>query len=111
RLSNLIAVVDYNKLQSLATVEETLRLEPFADKWSAFGWKVVEVEGHDHDALATALDVDPAENSQPVCVIAHTVKGKGVSFMENSVLWHYRSPQGEEYEKAMMELGISKDER
>lgn len=111
RLSNLVAVVDYNKLQSLATVEETLRLEPFADKWRAFGWTVVEVEGHDHDALTTALDVDPVENSQPVCVIAHTVKGKGVSFMENSVLWHYRSPQGEEYQNAMMELGVPEDER
>lgn len=104
KLSNLVAVVDYNKIQSLATVEETLRLEPFTDKWRAFGWEVKEVDGHDHEALTEALDVHPFRGERPVCVIAHTTKGKGVSFMENSVLWHYRSPQGEEYEKALKEL-------
>jgi len=109
KLSNLVAVVDYNKLQSLCLVEDTLAMEPFADKWRAFGWNVVEVDGHDHEALRLALDVDPAAGGRPTCVIAHTVKGKGVSFMENSVLWHYRSPQGEEYQRAMAELGIDID--
>lgn len=104
-LSNLIAIVDYNKIQSLAPVEETIRLEPFADKWKTFGWSVREVNGHDHDELANALDVQPATSGEPTCVIAHTTKGKGVSFMENSVLWHYRTPQGEEFEAAMLELG------
>lgn len=107
RLSNLVAVVDYNKIQSLDTVEATLRLEPFADKWRAFGWQVVEVDGHDHTALTAALDVDPAARSTPTCVMAHTTKGKGVSFMENTVLWHYRSPQGDEYRRALTELGVA----
>lgn len=110
KLSNLIAVVDYNKIQSLTTVEETLRLEPFANKWTAFGWDVVEVDGHKHDELLYALNVAPGKE-KPLCVIAHTVKGKGVSFMENSVLWHYRTPQGKEYEKAMEELGEKEDAR
>jgi transketolase len=104
QLSNLIVVVDYNKIQSLATIHSTLRLEPFAEKWRAFGWKTVEVDGHDHDQLQKALQVDPAQEARPTCVIAHTVKGKGVSFMENTVLWHYRSPQGDEYARALAEL-------
>ncbi len=104
RLSNLIAIVDYNKIQSLATIQNTLGLEPFVDKWRAFGWQTVEVDGHDHTQLRSALRVDPAHKISPTCVIAHTTKGKGVSFMENTVLWHYRSPQGEEYERAMAEL-------
>jgi len=103
-LGNLIAVVDYNKIQSLAPVAETLALEPFAEKWRSFGWTVTEVDGHDHDALKPALAVAPSGHGAPTCVIAHTVKGKGVSFMEHSVLWHYRTPQGEEYESAMDEL-------
>ncbi|MCL6590491.1 MAG: transketolase [Firmicutes bacterium] len=104
-LSNLIIVIDYNKIQSLAPVEETIRLEPFADKWRSFGFEVQEVDGHDHGALVTALDIKAFSGARPYCVIAHTIKGKGVSFMENQVLWHYRSPQGEEYEKALQELG------
>jgi transketolase len=104
RLGNLIAIVDYNKLQSLGSVAETLELEPLAEKWRAFGWLVREVDGHDHPALLASLEVDPAESPRPTCVIAHTRKGKGVSFMENSVLWHYRSPQGAEFEAALAEL-------
>lgn len=106
KLSNLIAVIDYNKIQSLRPVSETLALEPFVGKWRAFGWDVVEVDGHDHESLIRVLDVEPSEKGSPHCVIAHTVKGKGISFMENSVLWHYRSPQGEEFEQAMLELGV-----
>jgi len=104
RLSNLIAIVDYNKIQSLAPVEDTIRLEPFAEKWKAFGWSVRETNGHDHAGLFECLNSVPGKDV-PTCVIAHTVKGKGVSFMENSVLWHYRTPQGSEYEAAMKELG------
>jgi transketolase len=104
RLSNLIAIVDYNKLQSLAPVSQTLGLEPFADKWKAFGWNVHEVDGHDHEALERTLSIHAEPSGAPTCVIAHTVKGKGVSFMENTVLWHYRSPQGEEYQRALAEL-------
>jgi transketolase len=103
-LDNLIAIIDYNKIQSLAPVEDTIRLEPFAAKWRAFGWNAVEVDGHNHKELASALAVNPCLDAMPTCIIAHTVKGKGVSFMENSVLWHYRSPQGEEFKAAMAEL-------
>ncbi len=103
KLRNLLAVVDYNKIQSLGTVAETIALEPFADKWNSFGWEVREVDGHDHQALKTVLSA-PSSSGRPVCVIAHTIKGKGVSFMENTVLWHYRTATGEEYERALREL-------
>ena len=103
-LDNLVAIVDYNKIQSLAPVAETLGLEPFADKWSSFGWAVREANGHDHEALAESLAVLPFGSGKPSCLIAHTVKGKGVSFMENSVLWHYRTPRGHEFEAALAEL-------
>jgi len=104
RLDNLIAIVDYNKIQSLAPVAETLALEPLADKWRSFGWSVVEADGHDHDQLRTLLQGIPATPNQPTCLIAHTTKGKGVSFMENSVLWHYRTARGEELAAALAEL-------
>lgn len=106
-LKNLVVVVDFNKIQSLAPVAETLALEPFSDKWESFGWDVQEVDGHDHKALMTALSERPGNETRPLCVLAHTIKGKGVSFMENSVLWHYRSPQGEEYDLARDELDQS----
>jgi transketolase len=106
RLDNLVVAVDYNKIQSLDTVANTLALEPFADKWRAFGWHVTEVDGHDHDELLTALDVPSASRGQPSVVICHTTKGKGVSFMESQVLWHYRTPQGDEYSAACAELGL-----
>lgn len=108
RLGNLVAIIDYNKIQSLGAVSETLALEPFAAKWQAFGWQVKEVDGHDHDQLAANLDFLQKPGSPPTCVIAHTTKGKGVSFMENTVLWHYRSPQGEEFQAALAELEDSK---
>jgi transketolase len=104
KLSRLTVVVDYNKIQSLAPVTETLSLEPFADKWRSFGWEVREADGHDHDALYEGLSTRGPNDVQPLCLIAHTVKGKGVSFMENSVLWHYRSPMGDEYLAACQEL-------
>lgn len=104
RLDNLVAVVDYNKIQSLRPVENTLRLEPFADKWRSFGWSVVEADGHDHAQLLAAFAKLPANVGRPTCMLAHTVKGKGVSFMEHSVLWHYRTARGEEFDAALKEL-------
>lgn len=104
RLDNLIAVIDYNKIQSLKSVSETLELEPFTDKWRSFRWSVKEVDGHDHTAIQESLSKLPFETSHPSCLIAHTTKGKGVSFMENSVLWHYRTPRGEELTAALKEL-------
>jgi transketolase len=103
RLSRLCAIIDYNKLQGIARVEETIALEPFSAKWRAFGWEVRQVDGHDHVALHAALDT-PSSEGRPLCLIADTVKGRGVSFMEDSVLWHYRVPAGEEYAAALREL-------
>lgn len=105
RLDNLVAIVDYNKIQSLAPVKETLDLEPFEDKWRAFGWETATVDGHDHKQLVEVFKSLPlGKAGKPNCILAHTVKGKGVSFMENTVLWHYRTPQGDEYERALKEL-------
>jgi transketolase len=103
KLSRLGAIVDFNKIQSLSSVEETLGLEPLVDKLRSFRWAVEEVDGHDHAALAPALSRDDPDG-RPRCVIAHTVKGKGVSFMENTVLWHYRAARGEEFDRAWAEL-------
>lgn len=104
QLSNLVALIDYNKLQSLAAVEDTLGLEPLAPKWRAFGWNVAEIDGHDHAALQDALS---CVHESPRMIICHTIKGKGVSFMENKVLWHYRAPEGDEYAAAVAELESS----
>lgn len=103
-LDNLVAIVDYNKIQSLGSVAEVIGLEPFAAKWSAFGWSVVEIDGHAVAAIEAALRQVPATPSRPTCILAHTIKGKGVSFMEGQLLWHYRSPQGDEFSRAIAEL-------
>lgn len=104
QLDNLVAIVDYNKLQSLTTVDKTLRLEPLADKARAFGWAVREVDGHDLAGLVEILSSAPWETGKPSFVIAHTVKGKGVKFMENKVEWHYKSPSAEQLGQALEEL-------
>lgn len=104
RLDNLTAIVDYNKIQSLAPISETLGLEPFTEKWAAFNWGTEEVDGHDHDSLYEAFQKLPMTESRPSVIIAHTIKGKGVSFMENQVLWHYRTPQNDEFDRAIQEL-------
>ena len=103
KLDNLVAIIDYNKIQSLDSTENTLALEPFKDKWVSFGWNAIEVDGHDHNSLKNSFELSH-KHQKPTVLIAHTTKGKGVSFMENSVLWHYRSPQGQEFEKALIEL-------
>ena len=104
RLSNLVAVIDYNNMQSIDTCENTLELKNLADKWRAFGWNVFEVDGHNHEELKSAF-MNAGKNDKPTVVIAHTVKGKGVSFMENDILWHYRFPHdGWEYICAVNEL-------
>jgi transketolase len=107
RLDNLIAIVDYNKLQSLRRVEDTLRLEPLAAKLAAFGWSVREIDGHDHEALGAAFEAAPWETGKPSILVAHTVKGKGVSFMEDKVEWHYRSPNAAELASALAELNAA----
>lgn len=104
KLDNLVAIIDYNKLQSLTTVAQTLGLEPLAAKLQAFGWSVQEVDGHDHEQISKALNSVPWEVGKPSVLIAHTVKGKGVSFMENKVEWHYRTPSTELLALALAEL-------
>jgi transketolase len=104
RLANLCVVIDHNKLQSIGPVAEALNLEPFDEKWRAFGWATLRVDGHDHEALRSAFA--EVANDRPTCIIADTVKGRGVSFMENQVLWHYRAPRGDEFIAAMRELGV-----
>jgi len=103
-LSNLVAIVDYNRIQGIAPISEVIELEPFADKWTAFGWAVREIDGHNHEALQAALAAVPFAPDKPTCLIAHTIKGNGVSFMENTVLWHYRIPRGAEFDAALAEL-------
>jgi transketolase len=103
RLGNLTAIVDYNKIQGIDRTAAILDLEPFADKWRSFGWFTEEIDGHDVEQIERALR-DPSPAERPKCLIAHTVKGKGVSFMEDSVLWHYRCPDDDEYGRAMAEL-------
>ncbi len=104
KLSNLIAIVDYNKIQSFGTVKEVIDLHPLADKWRAFGWAVREIDGHDFAQVEKALQEVPYDIDRPSCIVAHTVKGKGVSFMENKLLWHYRAPLGADFETALAEL-------
>ena len=102
-LSNLTVVIDYNKIQSFGATNEVINQEPIFDKWKSFGWKVLEIDGHDHDTLIDAFN-SPHENL-PKLIIANTVKGKGVSFMENSLDWHYKSPNDEQLKLALKELG------
>ena len=104
RLDNVVAVIDYNKLQSLTTISQTLGLEPLVDKLAAFGWSVREVDGHDHTELVRHLSSAAWETGKPSLLLAHTTKGKGVSFMENKVEWHYRSPNAEQLATALAEL-------
>lgn len=105
KLDNLVAIIDYNKIQSMGMVKEIMNLEPLAGKFSSFGWTVKVVDGHNVVELKEALLSTP-EINKPLVIIANTVKGKGVSFMENSVLWHYKSPQGADLERALNELGV-----
>jgi transketolase len=102
-LDNLTAIVDRNFLQSLESTEETLKLEPLAEKFRAFNWEVTTVNGHDHVSLSLELH---KTQTAPKLIIAETIKGKGVSFMENEVKWHYKSPNQEEYDLAMREIEV-----
>jgi transketolase len=103
-LNNLVVILDYNNLQSLTTVEKTIGLYPLADKVRAFGWAVSEVDGHNHTSLKELFFRVPLEYEKPSFLIAHTTKGKGVSFMENKIEWHYKSPSEYELSEALLEL-------
>ena len=105
RLENLVAIVDYNKIQSFGTVKDVLDLEPLAAKWKAFNWAVQEIDGHDYGAIENAIAKVPLEASRPSVIIAHTVKGRGVDYMEHQLAWHYRAPSGDLLVKALAQVG------
>ena len=105
KLSDLTAIIDFNKVQQSGHVHDVLRLEPLADKWRAFGWAVRELDGHDVAEIVAALDALPFAADAPSLMIAHTVKGKGVSFAEDTYLWHQNTIDDETYQKALDELG------
>ena len=102
RLTNLTVVVDYNKLQSYGSTREVQDLEPFADKWRAFGFAVREADGHDVAALRVALRGTPIPADRPSAVICHTVKGKGVSFAENNMKWHHKNKVTDQEVEALL---------
>ncbi|MCF6434691.1 thiamine pyrophosphate-dependent enzyme [Pseudoalteromonas sp. MMG022] len=105
QLNNLVAIVDFNKLQGTGESCEIMHLEPLDEKWRAFGWHTIRVNGHDHQALIEAFDAAQVQQ-QPVCIIADTIKGKGISLMENDNNWHYRIPTVDEVMMAKEELGL-----
>ena len=106
-LDRVVAIVDYNKWQATDRSNRVTALDPLAAKWAAFGWSVREVDGHDLAALVEAMSRVPDGSGKPVAIIAHTVKGKGVSFMEDDNNWHYRIPTPDEVAAARRELGLS----
>ena len=104
KLDNLVAIVDYNKIQSFGTVAEVMDLEPLLAKWQAFKWGVREVDGHNFSEMLEAFGSVPFTQERPSVIIAHTIKGRGVSFMENELEWHYKSPDNDQLTKALAEL-------
>lgn len=100
-LRNLVVIIDRNRIQSLGFTEQTLKLDPIDDKWRAFGWNVRNIDGHNHDEILKAIET---ESDQPLCIVANTIKGKGVSFMENTIEWHYKSANPTEFQIAMDEI-------
>lgn len=108
KLNNICAIVDYNKVQENGPTNEIKNLEPLGAKWVSFGWHVIEVDGHDFGALINAFDQFETVKSKPTVIIAHTVKGKGVSFMEGQASWHGKAPNAEMLQKALTELSKTK---
>lgn len=106
-LDRLCLIVDYNKWQATGRSEEILAISPLADKFAAFGWRVLELDGHDRSALRHAFHVFNSPDTRPTALVAHTVKGKGVSFMEDDNNWHYRVPTASELATALSELGLA----
>lgn len=103
-LNNLIALVDYNRIQALGYTKDVINLDPLGEKWAAFGWQVQEIDGHNFGEVFNSLD--SLAQDKPNAIILHTLKGKGVGFMEDQLLWHYRAPDDSEYELALKELSL-----
>lgn len=101
RLDNLVLIVDYNKIQSMGSVKDVIDLHPLKDKFLAFNWNVIEVDGHDYSQLKKAFSELSGEGGKPTVIIANTIKGKGVHFMENKLLWHYKTPSESEFTEAI----------
>jgi transketolase len=101
KLDNLTLIIDYNKIQSFGRVDDIINLEPFGQKWTSFNWDVIEIDGHNFEQLINAFE---SKSKKPKVIIANTVKGKGVSFMENTLEWHYKSTNSEQYDSALKEL-------
>ncbi|WP_288391931.1 transketolase [uncultured Herbaspirillum sp.] len=106
RVGNLMVLVDFNKWQATGRSEEVLALNPLVDKWRAFGWDATEIDGHDMRTLVELMGRPRTAESKPIAVVAHTIKGKGVSFMEDDNNWHYRIPNADEVAAAYQELGV-----
>lgn len=106
KLDNVCIVIDFNKWQATGRSCEVMALNSLSDKWRAFGWNVLEIDGHDVQAITQALKQFPAENNKPTAIIAHTIKGKGISFMEDDNNWHYCIPNADQVLAAKQELGI-----
>ena len=108
-LDNLTVIVDHNKLQAMDDLENIVRMKPFANKWRAFGWNVVEIDGHNYTEIKDALLT--RQEGKPTLVVANTIKGKGVSFMENVPIWHYRMPNDDELQMLFRDLGFTEEEQ
>ena len=105
KLNNVIAFLDYNKLQIDGSNDEVMKVAPVKEKFEAFGWYVQEIDGHNLEEIISAVE-NGKKQDKPVMIVANTIKGKGVSFMENNVSWHGKAPNDEEYKKAMKELEV-----
>lgn len=106
KVNNLIAIIDFNKWQATGRSREVMALDPLVDKWRAFGWRAQEINGHDLPAIISALSDIPKDDMRPTAIVAHTIKGRGVTFMEDDNNWHYRIPNEEEVLKSKIELGL-----
>lgn len=104
KLDNLVAIVDYNKIQSLGHTKQVIDLDPLGEKWHSFNWAIKEIDGHDVEEISRVLTAIPLEKDKPTAIIAHTVKGKGVSFLEDTLLSHYMSPDEKQLKKALREI-------
>ena len=111
KLDNLTVILDYNKLQAMGEIEDILSLNPINKKWEYFGWEVLEIDGHNLEEIQEVLSMDRQKDiKKPRIIIAHTIKGKGISFMENVPIWHYRMPNEEELQIVLKDLELSKEE-
>jgi transketolase len=104
KVDNVVAIVDNNRIQLDGFVKDIMAIDPLADKWRAFGWHTIEIDGHDFPAIQAALDEAEATKGKPTCLVAHTIKGKGVSFMENNPKFHGTAPTADEVKLALQEL-------